>query len=94
MTLTTFILSNIEVSDLLNLSVAKELTISGILFICIVWLYRELKATKERVETLVKEKEEDSKEETKRYYELVISLNKTLDENTRALQDIKKILDK
>ena len=68
----------------------KDVSAAAILIGIIVYFYKQNKSLENKVDDYIRQKDEDNK----KYYELVIQVNKTLDETNRIMQRLEKVLDR
>lgn len=88
------LLQSIEVGDITSLSTLKEISLNGLLFIAIYIIWKEKTSLKEELKEERKNIEEYKEKERDKYLDIIVKFQQALDENTRTLKDVAKILDK
>jgi predicted histidine transporter YuiF (NhaC family) len=81
---------SLEVSEVTSLMSIQELTVSGLLLVAIVVLWRRMNAAEEKIEVIRKEKGT----EYQKYVELLIKTTQIIDENTKMWARMERLFDK
>jgi predicted histidine transporter YuiF (NhaC family) len=81
---------SLEVSEVTSLMSIQELTVSGLLLVAIVVLWRRMNAAEEKIEVIRKEKDT----EYQKYVELLIKTTQIIDENTKMWARMERLFDK
>lgn len=81
---------SLDVTDVTSLMSAKELTVNGLLLVAIIMLWRKMTAAEEEIKVIRKEKETDYQ----KYVEILVKTTQIIDENTKTIARLERLLDK